>query len=90
MLMDKCVSKMSFNSNIVVLQSCLDPQITFYRPTKTFLFGKDPHNNHTITILISEYMDLKIIISSYTAIHIAIAISVQIIVIRYFFKNVQT
>ncbi len=31
MLKGKCVSKMSFNSNIVVLQSCLGPHITFYR-----------------------------------------------------------
>ncbi len=81
------MSKMSFNANIAVLWSCLGPHITFYRLKKTSLFEKDPCSNHTLSILISFFnendnKDLKILISSY----IAIAISVQIITVRCFFK----
>ncbi len=50
------------------------------------LFGRDPCNNHTVIILIpflneNENKDVPN--------HIAIAISAQIIAIRYFFKIVQ-
>ncbi len=89
MLKGKCVSKMSFNSNIAVLQSCLGPHISFYRLKKTSVFGQDLCNNHynhfNIFLNENEFKDLKIIISSYIA--IPIAISVQIITIRYFFKK---
>ncbi len=53
MLKEKCLSEMSFNSNTVVLQSCLGPHVAFYRLKKTSLFGRDSCNNHTIIILIS-------------------------------------
>ncbi len=86
------MSKIVISSNIVLLQSCLGPHITLYRLKKTSLFLKDPCNNHTLIILKSffienEYKDFKIQISSYIAIHIAV--SVQIVAIRYFFKIVQ-
>ncbi len=85
---------MIFISNIVVLQSCPGSHITFYRLKKISLFGSDPCNNHTRIILIfffneNKNEDLKIVISSCIAIHIAIAILVQIIAITYFFKIVQ-
>ncbi len=86
---DVC-QKCHLNSNAV--QSCLGPHISFYRLKKTSVFAQDPCNNHTIIILISffnenECKDLKIIISSYIAIEIAIV--VQIIAIRCFFEIVQ-
>ncbi len=92
MLKEKRVSKMSFYSNIVVLQGCPEPLITFYILHKTSLFGRDLCNNHTIMILISffkenENKDLKIIISYCITVLIASAISVQIIAIRFFLKK---
>ncbi len=62
------MSKMSFNPNIVLLQSCPGSHIIFYRFMKTSLFGTDPCNNHTVFVLRSffnenENNDVKITIS---------------------------
>ncbi len=56
------MSKMSFNSNVVVLQSCPSMHIMFYRLQKTSLFGRDRCNNHTI-ILSYFFMKMRIILS---------------------------
>ncbi len=50
MLKGKFVSKKSFNSNIVVLQNCLGPHISFYGLKETSVFGQDPCNKNTIII----------------------------------------
>ena len=69
--------------------SCL--HITLYRLKKTSLFGTDSHKHHIIIILMffneNENNDVKSIIPSNIANHIAIAISFKLIAMRYFLQN---
>ncbi len=85
-----CVSKTHFNSNMVVLQRCRHLHIFFTDLGKHLHFGTDSHKNHTTIILkfFNEKENYVLIIISPNIIkHITIAISVQMITIRYFFLN---
>ncbi len=90
----KCV-KISFNLNIAVLQSFPGLHVIFYRLKKTSLFSlvqipaKICHYRVEMFVSEKENTDVKIIIPSSIANHIAIAVLLQIIAIRYFLKIVQ-
>ncbi len=92
MIGEKCL-KIPFNSNIAGLQSRRGLHITFYGLKEASLFGTYLCKNQTIIILMfineKKKNDVKMIVPSSIANHVVIAISLQIIAIRYFFKIVQ-
>ncbi len=91
MFRDKCVSKYTLIQRLWRCSVVLALHVMFYRLKKTSLVARETCKNHLIIFIKffneNENNDVKMMFSSNFKNHVEIAISVQIIAIRYFSES---